>query len=84
MQPDITNHQLTAFFNEVAKEYDAGQKKYGEWREQNDEWQINALRSEIYELEAAILKRDNGKRELQELPQLANVAGKRWIELRRK
>jgi len=80
---DITAHPLADFFRAVAAEYDASKDKYDPWSEHNEVWQHDAINSEIYEVKAAMLKADNGKRFISESAQLANVLGKRWNELRK-
>lgn len=82
----ITRHPLSVFFEEVQKEYAASLQVYPEWSTKEEAWQIGAVKGECLEWEAGALKsQTTGKheRELGELPQLANVAGKRWLEIRK-
>ena len=81
---DITNHPLAPFFANMAREYDKGLAKYGPWSEIPDHKQASAVKDEFCEWTAAYYNFDvHGEHgELAELPQLANVAGKRWLELR--
>lgn len=78
--PDITNHPLTGFFQEVAKEYNRGRAKHGRWSALTEQEQADAVRGEYEEWDAAREANDvtGPHGELAELPQLANVAGRRW------
>jgi hypothetical protein len=83
---DINNHPLTDFFKEVAKEYERGMAKYGRWSDIPEEKQIDAVEGEFNEWFEAYLKQDatGPHGELAELPQLANVAGRRWRIMRKR
>jgi hypothetical protein len=81
---DLTQHPLAPFFKEMIIEYERGKAKYGEWNNKDHNWQKNAVKSECLEWEATSIKTVGGEeREMQELTHLANVAGKRWSELKR-
>jgi hypothetical protein len=78
----ILTHPLRPFFEAVIAEYERGILDYGPWSELSDEQQVAAVRSECFEWMAAELKtRNRTQREQQELTHLANVAGKRWVEI---
>lgn len=83
---DLNEHPLAQFFRLVAVEYARGLAKYGPWSEIEDTEQAGAIRGEFCEWTAAYygydILGDHG--ELAELPQLANVAGRRWMELTRR
>ena len=82
---DLNTHPLSEFFRLVAAEFDDSVKVYGAWAGKSSEWQFNAVKGECLEWEAANMKsRTTGKydRELGELPQMANVAGKRWLRIK--
>lgn len=78
---DLNEHPLTPFFQEVVREYEAGLAKYGSWHGRSRKWQKKAVKSEIHEVKAAMLKDDGNARLKVELPQLANVCGKMWVEI---
>lgn len=79
-----SDHPLFPFFQEVIKEYARGKGKYGNWSEHDKQWQTDAVKSEVYEWKSANLKTVGGEqRESEELVHLANVSGKRWIEIQR-
>ena len=80
---DLNNHPLSGFFLEVVREYEVSARKYSPWENENCQWQMDAVKSEMLEVEAAMLKDDGGAKELIELPQLANVCGKRYMQIRR-
>jgi hypothetical protein len=82
---DLSKHPLFPFFIEMVKEYERGAGKYGSWENKSVQWQKDAIKSECLEWEAASLKTVDGtNREMQELTHLANVSGKRWVELKKR
>lgn len=92
---DLNSHPLAPFFREVTSEYQRsldiraaaeakGEKStHGDWSDVCTDHQHKAVIDEMDEYRMAIINDDvDGPHgEIAELPQMANVAGKRWMEL---
>jgi hypothetical protein len=79
---DLSEHPLYPFFCAVADDYHSSIEKYGPWPNDKD-YQTRAVKSECLEWEAANLATGKHQhREQEELIDMANVAGKRWLALK--